>query len=73
MFKSGFVYFSLSQKFAVDENDSLDYEESSDKILVIIDEAHRGIPEEGSYIKAVKARSLMLLIKFSEDGMMIVG
>ena len=51
MFKSGFVYFSLSQKFAVDENDSLDYEESSDKILVIIDEAHRGIPEEGSYIK----------------------
>ena len=38
--RSGVVYFSLLQKFTADENDSPDYEESSDKILVIIDEAH---------------------------------
>ena len=43
------------QKFSTDENDSPDYEET-DKILVIIDEAHRGLPEEGKYLKAAKAR-----------------
>jgi hypothetical protein len=30
--------------------------EISGKILVVIDEAHRGIPEEGVHIKAVEAR-----------------
>eukprot|EP00928_Gymnodinium_smaydae_P011659 TRINITY_DN14276_c0_g1_i1.p1 TRINITY_DN14276_c0_g1~~TRINITY_DN14276_c0_g1_i1.p1 ORF type:complete len:841 (+),score=119.18 TRINITY_DN14276_c0_g1_i1:38-2524(+) len=49
------VLFSLLQKFQDDEGEKLKPLETG-RVVVIIDEAHRGVPEEGVFIRNVSKR-----------------